>query len=687
MAQQLVYPEFVEVAPRVSEFKVHCAVDFGTDGVAIAYAFGEANKDVTAHAEWSHKKYAPKFKPKTIVLLDEDHRAIGFGKDAKHTYMVTDTMKDKWMLFERFKMSLNEDGPPGTSGFADDEKKQVQINDTLTATNGKIVKASVVFCAVFKHLQKQAKSYLKRNKLSRGLFKTLTDKDWQWIITVPAIWNDASKYKMRQWAIDAGLIDPGVEGQCKIVYEPDCASLALQYEINDNKSRIGTTDETPHSHTTFTRGDKYILVDAGGGTVDIACHEILGQNGEYGVKEILAPSGGPWGSTFIDDQFEALLHEVFGEERMSDFSEENANVHTALLHNFQQAKEAFFGQDKHNVRIPFDFIDFMQDKLEETTSEKEDIETFVSSQTTFGESNLLSLSAEYLEIDKKGWEIMFNHVVEPIIDHIHKLLAEPKLMRNCKYLCLAGGLSSSPYFQSKMTEMFGSKSKYGMDVIIPNRPILSVVEGAAYFGITPNYIKARVLRYTYGLCVTLTKSRAVSNGVPSDYIEKNEYYDHYNNCWRVENCFQIFARQNKEIHTGQIITKHGRRQNLEDEATEIQILFSEMECPKVLSDGKVLGSIRIEWDNETDVEGTCEFHFYDTLIRVVVYPSKQPEKKQTRYITNYQSNQRVTDMACTTTQPVQQCVDCGQVQMGRIYDGDGLFYCDKCYNYYYYENL
>eukprot|EP01083_Nonionella_stella_P028926 79720_1 len=208
MAQQLVYPQFVEEAPHIceNEFKVHCAVDFGTDGVALAYAFGEANK-VTAHAEWSYKKYAPKFKPKTIVLLDEDFEAIGFGKDAKHFYAATEKMKDKWMLFERFKMALYEDGT------ANDEK-QVQIKDTLTATNGKTVKASIVFVAVFKHLHKQAKNYLKRNKLSRGLFKTLTHKDWQWIITVPAIWNDGSKYKMRQWAIDAGLVDPNIKCQC-----------------------------------------------------------------------------------------------------------------------------------------------------------------------------------------------------------------------------------------------------------------------------------------------------------------------------------------------------------------------------------------------------------------------------------------------------------------------------------------
>eukprot|EP01083_Nonionella_stella_P262378 892249_1 len=471
MAQQL-FPNFVSEAPRISEntFKVHCAIDFGTDGVALAYAFGEANK-VTAHAEWSYKKYAPKFKPKTIVLLDEHCQAIGFGKDAKHTYMAADTMKDKWMLFERFKMALYEDDTPGNCNSVDDEK-QVEIKDTLTATNGKIVKASIVFVAVFKHLQKQAKSYLKRHKLSRNLFKTLTDKDWQWIITVPAIWNDASKYKMRQWAIDAGLVDPNIEGQCKIVYEPDCASLALQYDINKNKSRIcsaARVNTSYHNITTFQKGNKYVLIDAGGGTVDIACHEILG---EFGVKEVLAPSGGPWGSTYIDDQFEALLKEMFGTHWMTEFKEEHANVYTALLHNFQVAKEEFYGQGEHNVRIPFDFINFMEDKVDEKEGSEQidmDIEVFVSSRTAFGKSNLLSLSDQYLKIKRKAWERMFNHVVDPIVNHIHKLLAEPKLMRNCRYLCLVGGFSSSLYFQNKMKKTFGAKSKYGMQMIVPTK--------------------------------------------------------------------------------------------------------------------------------------------------------------------------------------------------------------------------
>eukprot|EP01083_Nonionella_stella_P151567 484459_1 len=146
--------------------------------------------------------------------------------------------KQSSQIISTWKCSSCALANPSASGV------RVEIKDTLTATNGKTVKASIVFVAVFKHLQKQAKRYLKRNKLSRGLFKTLTDKDWQWIITVPAIWNDTSKYKMRQWVIDAGLVDPNIDGQCKIVYEPDCASLALQYEINRDKSQICTIEDT-----------------------------------------------------------------------------------------------------------------------------------------------------------------------------------------------------------------------------------------------------------------------------------------------------------------------------------------------------------------------------------------------------------------------------------------------------------
>ncbi len=64
-----------------SEFKVSIAIDFGTDGLGIAYAF---NDQIYVHDKWKSKKYGSVIKPKTIILLDDDNNTVASGMDAKH---------------------------------------------------------------------------------------------------------------------------------------------------------------------------------------------------------------------------------------------------------------------------------------------------------------------------------------------------------------------------------------------------------------------------------------------------------------------------------------------------------------------------------------------------------------------------------------------------------------------------
>ena len=54
----------------------------------MAYAFGDTN-NIKAHTEWGNGKYKAKFKPKTIILLDEHHEPMGFGENAKNTFVDT----------------------------------------------------------------------------------------------------------------------------------------------------------------------------------------------------------------------------------------------------------------------------------------------------------------------------------------------------------------------------------------------------------------------------------------------------------------------------------------------------------------------------------------------------------------------------------------------------------------------
>ena len=88
-----------------------------------------------------------------------------------------------------------------------------------------------------------------------------------------------------------------------------------------------------------------------------------------------------------------------------------------------------------------------------------------------------------LEMDVALWKLMFDHVMNPIIGHIKGLLKQPKLKGNSKFLGLVGGLSTSPYFRERMTAEFGPSSPYRLQLVIPPKPLLAVVSGAARFGI------------------------------------------------------------------------------------------------------------------------------------------------------------------------------------------------------------
>eukprot|EP01084_Bolivina_argentea_P124778 221101_1 len=270
-------PTIAPFSAKQSKFKIHIAIDFGTDGIGMAYA---CNGEIYVHNRWCSKKYAAKIKRKTSILIDNKGVTQAFGKDARASYIGLPQQKDIWMLFERFKMMLylNDEQLQDE----DDEKQQtkIPIKMKLKATNGKELPSETVFIAAFEHLKSESDKFLKKNKATKQLFKQLKDDEIQWIITVPSIWNDTAKHKMTEWAIAAKLVNPNIKNQCKIVYEPECAALAIQYYMsqinniyydkdrnkNQSKIEIDASDEIiiiDEMKEPFSKGDKYILVDSG----------------------------------------------------------------------------------------------------------------------------------------------------------------------------------------------------------------------------------------------------------------------------------------------------------------------------------------------------------------------------------------------------------------------------------------
>ena len=80
-------PSHDQGAPPVKKdgFKLHIAVDFGTDGLGIAYAY---NGKVHVHSKFKSTRFASTVKPKTSVIIDQNTgRAVSFGMDAKHRFV------------------------------------------------------------------------------------------------------------------------------------------------------------------------------------------------------------------------------------------------------------------------------------------------------------------------------------------------------------------------------------------------------------------------------------------------------------------------------------------------------------------------------------------------------------------------------------------------------------------------
>eukprot|EP01084_Bolivina_argentea_P242647 407001_1 len=105
------------VKPNISDFKFFISIDFGTDGLGMAYA---DQKDFYIHQKWNSKRFGATVKRKLIVLLNEKGALASFGMDAKITYMsLNSSLKSKWMLFDRFKMSLYEHHDPNCESKTD----------------------------------------------------------------------------------------------------------------------------------------------------------------------------------------------------------------------------------------------------------------------------------------------------------------------------------------------------------------------------------------------------------------------------------------------------------------------------------------------------------------------------------------------------------------------------------------
>uniref|UniRef100_A0A8D3BZQ5 Heat shock protein 12A n=1 Tax=Scophthalmus maximus TaxID=52904 RepID=A0A8D3BZQ5_SCOMX len=452
-------------------FVVVVAIDFGTTSSGYAYAFTKEPECIHTMRRWEGgDPGVSNQKTPTTILLTPDRKFHSFGYAARDFYHDLDPSESKqWLYLEKFKMKLHT-----------------------------------------------------TPELSDQMGGDFDNNDVRWVITVPAIWKMPAKQFMREAAYKSGLVSRENPEQLIIALEPEAASIycrklrlhqmvdlcthttqngfsptdnggsaasqAKEHVRRNRQSRTFLVENViGELWSELEEGDRYVVVDCGGGTVDLTVHQIRLPEGH--LKELYKASGGPYGSIGIDYEFEKLLCRIFGQDFIDQFKIKRPAAWVDLMIAFESRKRAAAPERTNplNINLPFSFIDYykkFRGHSVEHALRKSNVD-FVK----WSSQGMLRMSPDAMNS-------LFKPTIDHIIQHLTELFEKPEVC-NIKFLFLVGGFAESPLLQQAVQNMLQGRSR----IIIPHDVGLTILKGAVLFGLDPSVIKVRRSPLTYGVGV------------------------------------------------------------------------------------------------------------------------------------------------------------------------------------------
>ena len=319
---------------------------------------------------------------------------------------------------------------------------------------------------------------------------------------------------------------------------PDKLSLALEPESAALYSQETVTKQiaSDPSAAAISRPTDYMVIDIGGGTVDITAHIEVG--GGIVVENI--PTGNAWGGTQVNEAFSKLLQGFVGDPGYERYlstgrkSKQNAIVNQILYKEFEDQK-ILFGQCKTD-EIAITLSNFLPFYKKEAEANEKTIEGISY------EDDTLYLEKELVESQ------LFGPALDGIIKCTLEAIEENEYKVNTFYL--VGGFGGCKYVHQKVTaaiqETYSSKGQ-NFTVLVPPTPLLAVAQGAVMWRKDPEKIKARRVDATYGIAVSLLFN-------PDEHDEHYKFFHEEERKDRCNDVFSVFLLKGELAKAEELVT-------------------------------------------------------------------------------------------------------------------------------------
>ncbi|RIA87543.1 hypothetical protein C1645_777131 [Glomus cerebriforme] len=518
--------------------RVVVGLDFGTTYSGFSYCHVENSKDIRTNDKWPGEV---NLKTNTVLQYDQNFTNVvawGYAALSKQPNQRKSIETRPVELFKLYLGKLQNDLKPPLPvqlGFED------AIADYL------------------RELGKKIKETVEKN----GVVFT---EHVLFVLTVPAEYSEKDQDIMRKCACTANLIKDKDSQKLQFTTEPEAAAIYCM----ENKL---------HEYGLLTIGTTFMIVDCGGGTVDLTTRKLNGIN-PLQLGEVTERIGDFCGSTFIDRAFINFLREKLGTRAIDLLINHHYGQLQYMVQEFCRCvKERFTGDDigfRYNLDIEENAPVLMQYISREIREIMEEEEWLI----------------EINYNDVKEW---FDPIVDRIIDMIHIQLSNSQNNgETCSAMFLVGGFSESEYLQKRIKQEFQNEVK----IIPPIQPIAAIVRGAAMYGLSlknssnahkmaklkRHVIHSRTLKFTYGIKI-LGKWKADIHPLRRKIFEDKIYL------------FEPFVKRGTKVEVDKKFPKYGYKPlNTAQKALKFELFKTTKYADAVYHDEdemELVGTLRI----------------------------------------------------------------------------------------------
>ncbi|CAG8466752.1 2905_t:CDS:2 [Acaulospora colombiana] len=262
-------------------------------------------------------------------------------------------------------------------------------------------------------------------------------------MTVPAEFNEQANATLRECVYNANLIESKNSEKLQFSTEPEAAAIHCMSVLKE--------------HFLTDVGTNFLIVDCGGGTVDLTTRELLP---------------------------DSRLGEVT--ERTGDFCGAIRLLEEQHYGQLQYMVQEFCSK----VKLPFTGVK-REFKLYEL--DLDEVCPIIKQYVSGTAKSKLEKDEWVIDLDFETVKSFFDPVIAKIIRLVSAQLNNGK---SCSAMFLVGGFSESKYLQRRIREEFNEQVK---NINVPKQPQAAIVRGGLEYGLNMKVIKTRVLKWTYGI--------------------------------------------------------------------------------------------------------------------------------------------------------------------------------------------